>query len=77
MKITVSYVGYLHLDGIENNSSIEIEKETTVRKLLEGCGMKQEHLRYVIPVVNDKKQGLSYILRDKDSLFLYLPAGGG
>lgn len=77
MKITVSYVGYLYLDGIENNSSIEIEKETTVQDLLEGCGMKREQLRYVVPVVNDSKRDLSHTLRDNDSLFLFLPAGGG
>ncbi len=77
MKITVSYVGYLHLDGIENDSTIEMEKETTVEKLLEGRGMKREHLRYVVPVVNGRKRDLSHTLRNNDSLFLYLPAGGG
>jgi len=77
MQITVSYVGYLQLDGIENNSSIEIEKETTVQDLLEGCGMTREQLRYVVPVVNDSKRDLSYTLQDNDSLFLFLPTGGG
>ena len=77
MKITVSHVGYLHLQGIDNNSSIEIDEGTTVEKLLEDWGMTHEHMRYVVPVVNDIKRDLTHVLRENDSLFLYLPAGGG
>ena len=77
MKITVSHVGFLHLKGVKNNSTIEVDDSTTVEALLDRCGVKKEHQRYIVPVVNEKKRDLSYRLKNHDSLFLYLPIGGG
>ncbi len=77
MLINVSYVGYLDLKGVRNGGSVGLEDYTTVEEFLDKCGMKKEHRRFVIPVVNGKRQALSYTLEENDSLFLHLAAGGG
>ena len=77
MKIRISYVGYMRLDGIEKNSSIDVVENATIADLLTRYNVTTEHQKFIIPFVNDKKVTLSHILEDGDSLFLLLPVGGG
>ncbi len=77
MRVNVSYVGYLSLKGVRNGGSVVLEDSTTIGEFLDECGMKKEHQRFVIPMVNGKKQALSHTLEENDSLFLHLAAGGG
>ena len=77
MEIHVSYVGFLHLRGISNQSTLDIDHGTTVEDFLKWCGMKDEHLQLIVPVVNGERKSLSYILEAGDSIFFHLPAGGG
>jgi hypothetical protein len=77
MRVNVSYVGYLSLEGVLNGGSVVLEDSTTIEEFLDKYGMKKEHQRFVIPVVNGKKQSLSHTLEDNDFLFLHLAAGGG
>ena len=77
MKINLSFVGYIQFEGIENNSTIEIEGSTSVGDLLDGFGVKKEHRRFIVPIVNGDKRDHSYVLKPDDSLFLYMPVGGG
>ena len=77
MHATIRYVGYLHLTGAENGGSVKIDGSTSVEDLLDRFRVRKEHQRYVVPVINGRKAKLSTILRDGDTLFLHLPAGGG
>ena len=77
MNVTVQYVGYLNLAGVKNGASVEINVSTSVKILLDRFKIREEHRQYIIPVVNGKKEKLSYVLQDGDSLFLHLPVGGG
>ena len=77
MRVHVSFVGYLSLKGVKNGSSVVLEDSTTIEEFLDKCGMKKEYQRFVIPLVNGKKQALSHALEENDALFLHLAAGGG
>ena len=77
MRISLAYVGYLHLPGVKNNSVLEVDEPSSVADVLEHFGMRREHRRFLVPVVNGERKRLSYVLRPDDALFLYLPAGGG
>jgi hypothetical protein len=77
MRVNVSYVGYLKLGSVQNGGSVLLEDSTTIEKFLDECGMKKEHQRLVVPLVNGKRRALSHPLEENDSLFLHLAAGGG
>ena len=77
MKIKVSYVGFLKLEGIKNKSIVQIDEESTVLDLLTRCNVRQSHQRFIVPIVNGKQKDLSYVLKPDDDLFLQLPMGGG
>jgi sulfur carrier protein ThiS len=77
MEITVSFVGYLELPDVENNSRVTLEEGTTVAAFLTAKGMSRRHQRHIIPIVNEEEQRLSYTLQDRDRLMLFLPVGGG
>lgn len=77
MEITVSFVGYLELPDIENNSRVILEEGTTVAAFLTEKGMSRRHQRHIIPIINEEEMRLSYTLQDGDRLMLFLPVGGG
>jgi sulfur carrier protein ThiS len=77
MKIMLNYSAILKLDNVKNGSSIDIDEETSVKDLLTRWKIKEDHQRYIVAYANDRKVGLSYILRDNDFLQLFLPIGGG
>ncbi|UCB45149.1 MAG: MoaD/ThiS family protein [Spirochaetota bacterium] len=77
MKIKVTYVGFLKLEGIKNKSIVEIDEASTVSDLLNRCKVRESHQRFIVPIVNGKQKELSYMLQQDDDLFLHLPMGGG
>jgi len=77
MKINLSFVGYIQLEGVQNNSTVDVENSISIDDLLDVYGVKKEHKRFIVPVVNGSKKDHSYLLETDDSLFLYVPLGGG
>ncbi len=77
MTVKIGFVGYLDVRGIRNNSEIELAENTSIEDVLARCGIKPQHRGYIVPYVNGEKQMLSYPLQDEDSLYLFLPVGGG
>ena len=77
MTIRIGFVGYLDVHGIRNNSDIELEENTSIEDLLSRCGIQPRHRGYIVPYVNNDRKQLSYHLADGDSLYLFLPVGGG
>jgi len=77
MKIKIELVGYLDIKGVKDNSWIDVEDSISISQLLIKHGISLKNQKYIIVTVNKKIQPLSYILCDKDELFLHLPVGGG
>ena len=50
---------------------------SSIGDVLTLLGIKQEHKKYIITIVNDIKEKQTYILQDNDHLSLFLPIGGG
>jgi len=77
MKIRIEFVAYLYLKGIDNKSWVEIDEPMSVSQFLINNKINQQQQKFIIPTVNKKQEKLTYILKDNDELFLYLPVGGG
>ena len=77
MKIKIGFVGYLDVRGIRNNAVVELAENTSIEDVLVRCGIEPRHRGYVMPYVNGERQKLTYLLQDADSLYLFLPVGGG
>ena len=70
-------MGFFRIDGVLNNSNLDIEPDTTVTQLLDQLQVKPEHRTYLKPIVNRQRRSFDYTLEDGDNLFLYFPIGGG
>jgi len=70
-------MGFFRIDGVPNNSNLDIEPDTTVTQLLDQLQVKPEHRTYLKPIVNRQRRSFDYTLEDGDNLFLYFPIGGG
>lgn len=77
MKILLTYVAWLKLSNPPSGSILEIEEGNSVSDVLLSCGLKEEHHRFIVPVVNGSVRGLNESLSDGDSLHLLMPIGGG
>ncbi|HDQ14521.1 MAG TPA: hypothetical protein ENN41_06880 [Sediminispirochaeta sp.] len=77
MKITIEYMGFFSIKDVPSNSELEIERRTTISTLLDDLGVKKEHRKYLVPLVDRQRKDFDYPLQDGQSLFLYFPVGGG
>jgi len=77
MKVTLNYAAVLKLEKVSSGSTVDLCEGTTVSQLLSDCRIKEEHKRYILVFVDEKKRDLNYVLRDGEELNLYLPIGGG
>lgn len=77
MKILIEYMGFFKIKDVPSKSELEVEPGITIEGLLDQLEVKQEHRRYLTPLVQRKRQKLDYQLQDGDDLFLYYPVGGG
>ena len=77
INIKLSYTGVIDIKNAPNDSILQIDTGSTIGDVLSLLGIRREHKKYIIPIVNDKKQKTTYILQDNDNLSLFLPVGGG
>jgi len=77
INIKLSYTGVIDIKNVSSNSFIQLNMGTTIGDALSILGIRKEHKKYIISMVNDEKQKPSYILRNNDDLSLFLPIGGG
>jgi molybdopterin converting factor small subunit len=77
MKVTLNYAAVLKLEKVNSGSTVDLSEGTTVSQLLSDCCIKEEHKRYILVFVDEKKRDLNYVLRDGEQLNLYMPIGGG
>ena len=77
IKIKLTFTGVIDIKNAENNSIIKVEKGFSIGDVLAGLGVRKEHKRFIITIVNNEKQPQTYMLEDGDHLSLFLPVGGG
>ncbi len=77
MKIKLSYVSYLKINEVSNNSLIGIEAGTSIEQFIKMLDIKGDTRRFIIPTVNGQRRKLDYILQENDDLFLFVPVEGG
>ncbi len=77
MKVTLNYAAVLKLEKVSSGSTVDLSEGTTVSQLLSDYRIKEEHKRYILVFVDEKKRDLNYVLRDGEELNLYIPIGGG
>lgn len=77
MQIHLSRAAQLELPAIPLQGPIEIPDGMSIDSFLEHAGVRKEHRRFILPMVNNTKVSLRYILQEGDSLFLLTPVGGG
>jgi molybdopterin converting factor small subunit len=76
MKITLEYVSMLDIKA-ENGADVEVQSGLSVEEFLEKYGLSRTQRRYIQPFVNGEKERLTTELKDGDTLYLIIPAGGG
>ena len=77
MKVKVNYAAVLKLEKISSGGTVDLSTGTTVSQLLSDCNVKEEHKKYILIFVDEKKRDIHHVLKDGEVLSLYLPVGGG
>ena len=77
INITVHFTGLVDVKNITSGSSVSIPAGTNVSGLLSILDIMEQHKRYLIVMINEKKETLFYILQNNDVVKLFLPVGGG
>lgn len=77
INIKVLFTGLVAVKGISSGDTIEIPANSTVSYALSKLGIRDEHKKYIIVLVNEEKSSLFTILNEGDLLSLFLAVGGG
>ena len=77
IPIRVSYTGVLDIQTIPSGATLSVPAGTNISELLSTLGIKESHKKYVIVVVRNQKENLSYELQNNDDVNLSLLIGGG
>ncbi|MCP4180299.1 MAG: MoaD/ThiS family protein [bacterium] len=75
--IKVSFTGLIDVKNFNSDSTLSVLSESTINDVLGDLGIKQQHKRFLITLVNENKERLTYVLKNGDHLSLFLPVGGG
>ena len=77
VKIKVEYSAMLDIKGCTNGEEIEVSDSITVEDLLLQLGIKKHHIRFIIASINKKTVKHNYCLKENDTIFFLILAGGG
>jgi len=77
IKITVSFTGLVNIKSISSGDTVVINNGANISELLSKLGIKEEHKRFIVTMVNGNKENQYYILKNCDEVKLFLPVGGG
>ena len=77
MKIYIEWIGLLHIEGIKNNSMLELKEGATIFNLYDQLKIKKDHQRFISCFVNGEEKKMFTILKTNDKIKLFLPTGGG
>jgi len=77
IRVQLHFTGLIDIKNHASGDSLAMPEGSTLSDLLSNIGIRQEHKKYIIAMINDRKEFLHYILKDNDSVKLFLPVGGG
>ena len=77
IKVQIHLMGPVDVKNLASGDFITLKQGSSLSDLFTLIGIRAEHKRFIIATVNDKKEILYYILKDKDEVKLMLPVGGG
>ncbi len=77
ISITVNFTGLVDVKKIASGDKVNIPAGADISKLLSILGIIEQHKKYIIVMINGKKEELFYKLKDSDEVNLFLPVGGG
>ncbi len=75
--VKVSITGVLKRPNNDNDFTIELPENSSLLTLLNKLDYNEDHIRYIIPIINGKKGSLRTFLKNHDDVTLTLPVGGG
>ncbi len=77
MKVTVELFGALK-SPFGRTFELEMEENTTIGEVLKkDLKYEDKDIRYLVFLINDQVVSIDRVLKDKDSLRILLPMGGG
>jgi hypothetical protein len=76
-NVKISFTGVIDIKNISDGSVIQIEKNSTIDNVLDKLGIRKEHKKYLITIINGDRKRDSYVLQQNDHLSLFLSVGGG
>ena len=77
IEVKVSITGVLKRPNNKNDFNIELPDNSTLRSLLYKLDYNEDHISYIIPIINGRKGDLRVVLKNGDEVILTLPVGGG
>ena len=77
MRIHISHTAQLELPAYPDQTDIDVPEGITVAGFLEMAGVRKEHRKFILPMINNTKVNSRSVLQEGDSLFLLIPVGGG
>ena len=77
MKIQLSFVGYLKIEGVKNGDEVEVADGATAADIMTQFGIPQHHQRHITIFVNDEERRSNEPLQEGDQLALIIQIGGG
>lgn len=77
IRVQLYFTGLIDIKNLLSGDYITLKEGSTLSDLLAQIGIRQEHKKYIIAMVNEKKEFLHYIVKNNDQIKLFLPVGGG
>lgn len=77
ISVQLHFTGLIDIKNLLSGDYVNINEGSTLSDLLSRIGIRQEHKKYIIAMVNEKKEFLHYVLKNNDQIKLFLPVGGG
>ncbi len=77
IKIKLEIWGLLHIDAVDDKSTLLLDKGTTISGLLKSLKVSKVHQSFISAFVNNEEKKQLTVLKDNDIVKLFLPIGGG
>ena len=77
IKVRLYFTGLIDIKNLASGDFLSLPEGSTLSDLFSKIGIRQEHKRYIIAMINEKKEFLHYMLKNNDEVKLFLPVGGG
>ncbi|HBM14929.1 MAG TPA: hypothetical protein DD381_01045 [Lentisphaeria bacterium] len=77
IRVRLHFTGLIDINDLTSGDFINLPESSTLSNLFSKIGIREEHKKYIIAMINEKKEFMHYVLKDNDEVKLFLPVGGG